>query len=123
MDTSKRALHLASFCAYASSTPLPECLQGSIPGPSLAVSWAGFAPARTTRHCQAATSGRLEHSPGGARTHWKSAALSRRTPTAVAALLAPMRRLTGKGRGSDGLIDGIPPADLLQRSRSANQAK
>jgi hypothetical protein len=39
-------LHLASFCAYASSTPLPECLQGSIPGPWLAVTWAGFAPAR-----------------------------------------------------------------------------
>ena len=39
-------LHLASFRAYASSTPLPECLQGSIPGPWLAVTWAGFAPAR-----------------------------------------------------------------------------
>ncbi len=39
-------LHLASFCAYASSTPLPEHLQGSIPGPWLAVTWAGFAPAR-----------------------------------------------------------------------------
>jgi len=36
----------ASSCAYASSTPLPECLQGSIPGPWLAVTWAGFAPAR-----------------------------------------------------------------------------
>ena len=39
-------LHLASFRAYASSTPLPEYLQGSIPGPWLAVTWAGFAPAR-----------------------------------------------------------------------------
>jgi hypothetical protein len=39
-------LHLASFCAYASSTPLPKHLQGSIPGPWLAVTWAGFAPAR-----------------------------------------------------------------------------
>ena len=39
-------LHLASFCAYASSLPLPECLQGSIPGPWLAVTWAGFTPAR-----------------------------------------------------------------------------
>ena len=39
-------LHLASFCAYASSTPLPQYLQGSIPGPWLAVTWAGFAPAR-----------------------------------------------------------------------------
>ena len=39
-------LHLASFCAYASSAPLPEHLQGSIPGPWLAVTWAGFAPAR-----------------------------------------------------------------------------
>ena len=39
-------LHLASFCAYASNIPLPECLQGSIPGPWLAVTWAGFAPAR-----------------------------------------------------------------------------
>jgi hypothetical protein len=39
-------LHLASFRAYASSTPLPKCLQGSIPGPWLAVTWAGFAPAR-----------------------------------------------------------------------------
>jgi hypothetical protein len=26
---------------------------------------------------------RLEHSPGGACTHWKSAALSRRTPVAA----------------------------------------
>jgi hypothetical protein len=39
-------LHLASFCAYASSAPLPEHLQGSIPGPWLAVTWTGFAPAR-----------------------------------------------------------------------------
>jgi hypothetical protein len=39
-------LHLASFCAYASSAPLPEHLQGSIPGPWLAVAWTGFAPAR-----------------------------------------------------------------------------
>jgi len=39
-------LHLASFRAYASSSPLPECLQGSIPGPWLAVTWAGFTPAR-----------------------------------------------------------------------------
>jgi hypothetical protein len=39
-------LHLASFCAYASSAPLPGHLQGSIPGPWLAVTWAGFAPAR-----------------------------------------------------------------------------
>jgi hypothetical protein len=39
-------LRLASFCAYASSFPLPECLQGSIPGPWLAVTWAGFTPAR-----------------------------------------------------------------------------
>ena len=39
-------LRLASFCAYASSLPLPECLQGSIPGPWLAVTWAGFTPAR-----------------------------------------------------------------------------
>jgi hypothetical protein len=42
----------------------------------------GIRTRQTTRHCQAATSGcfRLEHSPGGACTHWKSAALSRRTP-------------------------------------------
>jgi hypothetical protein len=39
-------LHLASFCAYASSIPLPEHLQGSIPGPWLVVTWTGFAPAR-----------------------------------------------------------------------------
>jgi hypothetical protein len=39
-------LHLASSCAYASSTLLLECLQGSIPGPWLAVTRTGFAPAR-----------------------------------------------------------------------------
>ena len=39
-------LHLASFCAYASSIPLPEYLQGSMPGPWLAVTWVGFAPTR-----------------------------------------------------------------------------
>jgi hypothetical protein len=39
-------LHLASFRAYASSTPLPEHLPGSIPGPWLGVTWTGFAPAR-----------------------------------------------------------------------------
>ena len=45
----------------------------------------GIRTRQTTRHCQAATSGcfRLERSPGGACTHWKSAALSRRTPTAA----------------------------------------
>ena len=48
-------LYLASFGAYASSTSSPRCLQGSIPGPWLAATWAGFAPARSTRHCQAAT--------------------------------------------------------------------
>lgn len=48
-------LYLASFSAYASSTSSPGCLQGSIPGPWLAATWAGFAPARLTRHCQAAT--------------------------------------------------------------------
>jgi hypothetical protein len=52
-------LHLASFCAYASSAPLPEYLQGSIPGPWLAVTWTGLTPARTTRHCQAATAYRV----------------------------------------------------------------
>ena len=38
-------LRLACFRAYASSTPLPEHLQGSIPDPWLAVIWAGFPPA------------------------------------------------------------------------------
>jgi len=38
-------LHLASFRAYASSTSLPICLQGSIPGSWLAITWTGFAPA------------------------------------------------------------------------------
>ena len=52
-------LHLASFCAYASSIPLPERLQGSIPGPWLVVTWTGLTPARTTRHCQAATTNRV----------------------------------------------------------------
>ena len=32
------------FCAYASSIPLPEHLQGSIPGPWLVVTWAGITP-------------------------------------------------------------------------------
>jgi len=39
-------LHLACFPAYASSTPLPPCLQGWIPGPWLAASGAGVPPAR-----------------------------------------------------------------------------
>ena len=55
-------LRLASFRAYASSIALPRYLQGSIPGPWLAVIGAGFTPARTTRHCQAATLG-LGHEP------------------------------------------------------------
>ena len=38
-------LHLASFRAYASSTSLPICLQGSIPGSWLAITWTGFPPA------------------------------------------------------------------------------
>src|SRR5450756_810616 len=40
-------LRLACFRAYASSTPLPEHLQGSIPDPWLAVIWAGLPPAGT----------------------------------------------------------------------------
>lgn len=39
-------LRLACFRAYASSTQLPTCLQGSIPGPWLAVTRAGIPPAR-----------------------------------------------------------------------------
>jgi hypothetical protein len=38
-------LRLASFRAYASSIALPRYLQGSIPGPWLAVTGAEFAPA------------------------------------------------------------------------------
>ena len=38
-------LCLAFFPAYASSTSLPICLQGSIPGSWLAITWAGFTPA------------------------------------------------------------------------------
>jgi hypothetical protein len=38
-------LHLASFRTYASSTPLPRCLQGSIPSPWLAATGAGITPA------------------------------------------------------------------------------
>jgi len=38
-------LRLAFFRAYASSISLPLCLQGSIPGSWLAITWAGFAPA------------------------------------------------------------------------------
>ena len=38
--------HLACFCAYASSALLPVHLQGSIPGPWLTVTRAGFSPAR-----------------------------------------------------------------------------
>jgi len=37
-------LRLASFRAYASSIALPRYLQGSIPGPWLAATGAGFAP-------------------------------------------------------------------------------
>ena len=39
-------LRLSSFRAYASSIASPRYLQGSIPGPWLAVTGAGFAPAR-----------------------------------------------------------------------------
>jgi hypothetical protein len=39
-------LLLACFRAYASNTVLPPHLQGSIPGPWLAVTGAGFSPAR-----------------------------------------------------------------------------
>jgi len=62
------------FCAYASSTPLPECLQGSIPGPWLAVTWAGFAPARLrgiAKPRPPVASG-WSGLPGGIRTHWKA---------------------------------------------------
>jgi len=38
-------LHLAFSRAYASSILLPARLQGSIPGPRLPVTWAGFPPA------------------------------------------------------------------------------
>ena len=67
-------LRLASFCAYASSLPLPECLQGSIPGPWLAVTWAGFAPARLrgiAKPRPPVASG-WSTSPGGIHTHWKT---------------------------------------------------
>ncbi|MDO9103690.1 MAG: hypothetical protein Q7U57_01880, partial [Methylovulum sp.] len=35
--------------AYASSISLPLCLQGSIPGSWLAITWAGFTPASLCR--------------------------------------------------------------------------
>ena len=67
-------LHLASFRAYASSTPLPDCLQGSIPGPWLAVTWAGFAPARLRGIAkpQPPLASGWSISPGGIHTHWKA---------------------------------------------------
>ena len=40
-------LRLACFRAYASSSPLPANLQGSIPHPWLAIIWAGLSPAGT----------------------------------------------------------------------------
>jgi hypothetical protein len=39
-------LRLAYFRTYASSTQLPKCLQGSIPGPWLAVTRTGIPPVR-----------------------------------------------------------------------------
>jgi hypothetical protein len=48
-------LFLASFRTYASSNRLPEDLQGSILGLWLAVTEAGFPPARFKLHCPAAT--------------------------------------------------------------------
>jgi hypothetical protein len=39
-------LHLASFRAYASIELSPAHLQGSIPGPWLAVTWVGLSPTR-----------------------------------------------------------------------------
>ncbi len=40
-------LHLACFRAYASTSPLPETPQGSIPGSRRTITRAGFPPART----------------------------------------------------------------------------
>src|SRR5215471_2663739 len=66
-------LHLASSCAYASSTSLPGCLQGSIPGSWLTFTWAGFAPARMRGIAKpqppVLPAGAL---PGGTCTHWKA---------------------------------------------------
>ncbi|MES2206742.1 MAG: hypothetical protein V4525_08105 [Pseudomonadota bacterium] len=38
-------LHLAFFRIYASSKLLPTCLQDSIPGSWLVITWTGFTPA------------------------------------------------------------------------------
>src|ERR1700686_5437747 len=50
---------------------------------------------------------RLEHSPGGACTHWKSAALSRRTPVAACRVLQKRTfrtSLSGHDRSFDHLV-------------------
>ena len=77
-------LHLASFRAYASSTSLPICLQGSIPGSWLAITWTGFPPASL---CSIARPQRLfNQTPRGADG---SALLYSLVQTAVANNLEP----------------------------------
>jgi len=77
-------LHLASFRAYASSTSLPMCLQGSIPGSWLAITWTGFPPASL---CSIARPQRLfNQTPRGADA---SALLYSLVQTAVANNLEP----------------------------------
>src|ERR1700756_5407656 len=57
---------------------------------------------------------RLERSPGGACTHWKSAALSRRTWTADPRHCSRMRPAP---RPRDGLTGPVEPAGLLDSWR------
>jgi hypothetical protein len=85
-------LHLASSCAYASSTPLPECLQGSIPGPWLAVTWAGFAPARL----RGIAKPRPPVLPAGAVAGWDSHPLEKRRLITAHTMDGSLRTARGK---------------------------
>ena len=83
----------------------------------------GIRTRQTARHCQAATSGcfRLERSPGGVRTHWKSAAFSRRTPESANGSAT----CSGAWRGAEPLhavsVPDCPRRRRLWRSRAPHE--
>ena len=118
-------LHLASFHAYASSTSLPICLQGSIPGSWLAITWTGFPPASL---CSIARPQRLfNQTPRGADA---SALLYSLVQTAVANNLEPFdylkylfTEIPKLGRHSEPeALDQFLPWNLTEIIEPLNQA-
>jgi hypothetical protein len=90
-------LHLASFSCLRIKHPVTGMPARLNTRPVASGYLGGIRTRQTTRHCQAATSGcfRLERLPGGACTHWKSAALARRTPRADLQLAGPRSACSG----------------------------